>query len=61
MQTQLKDGRRNEKDHWYHVYFYYQQENEIVKTWVRSSESGTTFAFVGINSGLTLGNWERNK
>lgn len=58
VQTQLKDGRRNENDHWYHVYFYYKQENEIVKTWVRSTGSETTFAFVGLNVGLTLGNWK---
>lgn len=58
-QTQLIDGRRDENDHWYHVYFYYRNDNEIVKTWIRKSgEKTTTFAFVGINNGLTLGNWK---
>lgn len=58
-QSQLKDGRRDENDHWYHVYFYYEKENEIVKTWIRKTSDGTvTFAFVAINEGLTLGKWK---
>ncbi len=58
-QVKLKDGRRNASDHWYHVYFYYEKENEIVKTWIRKSNKNmTTFAFVAINEGLTLGNWK---
>lgn len=58
-QAQLKDGVRDENDPWYHVYFYYESENEIVKTWVRKiSDGGTTFAFVAINDGLTLGKWK---
>lgn len=58
-QAQLKDGRRDENDHWYHVYFYYEKENKIVKTWVRKvSEGTTTFAFVAINDGLALGKWK---
>lgn len=59
IQTQLKDGRRDGGDHWFHVYFYYVKENEIVKTWIRKTNKGTTtFAFVAINEGLTLGNWK---
>ena len=58
-QTQLKDGRRDGNDHWYHIYFYYEKDNEIVKTWIRKSSEGTTiFAFVAINDGLTLGKWK---
>jgi len=54
----LHDGRRNNKDHWYHVYFYYSDKNQIVKAWIRHSTSETTkFAFVAINDGLKLGNW----
>jgi len=56
----MDEGRNNEKflDHWYHIYFYYSDKNEIVKTWTRpKTKNSTTFAFVGINSGLTLGNW----
>lgn len=57
--AQLKDGRRDENDHWYHVYFYYEKENKIVKTWVRkASERTAIFAFVSINDGLTLGKWK---
>jgi len=58
-QTQLKDGPRDSNDHWYHIYFYYMKENQIVKTWVRQTDMNkTTFAFVGVNNGLILGNWK---
>jgi hypothetical protein len=60
-QTQLIDGRRNEtgQNHWYHVYFYNQDENKIVKCRTRPIEKGkTTFVFIGINDGLALGNWK---
>ena len=60
-QTQLTDGRNNEKflDHWYHIYFYYEDENRIVYCWTRPAEEGkTTFALIGINQGLELGNWK---
>ena len=55
----LKDGKSNgENDYWYHVYFYYQDTNQIVYAWIREVEPGkTSFAFVGINEGLQLGNW----
>lgn len=60
-QTQLTDGRNNAagQDYWYHIYFYYEDENRIVKCWTRPAEKGkTTFAFIGINQGLELGNWK---
>lgn len=60
-QTQLTDGRNNEagQAYWYHIYFYYKDENRIVKCWTRPSGKGkTTFAFIGINQGLELGNWK---
>lgn len=59
-QAQLKDGRSDEKDFWYHIYFYYPKENQIVLTWTRpSTELGkTTFALVRINNGLSLGKWK---
>jgi hypothetical protein len=54
----LKDGRRDSKDNWFHIYFYYSDKNQIVKTWIRQNTSTTTqFAFAFINNGLTLGNW----
>jgi hypothetical protein len=58
--TQLDDGRGgNDGGHWYHVYFYYPKENQIIHTWIRSEEKGKiTFGFVGVNAGLTLGNWK---
>lgn len=53
--SELMDERR---DNWYSFYFYYPDKNQIVKTWTRSTFDGTTnFAFVGVNQGLTLGNW----
>lgn len=56
---QLKDGRGDEKDYWYHVYFYSKDDNEIIYTWIRTSnETATTFAFVSINKGLVLGKWK---
>ena len=55
---ELEDGRRDDKDYWYSIYFYYPDKNEILHTWTRpKTKNSTTFAFVGINSGLTLGNW----
>jgi hypothetical protein len=58
--SQLKDGRSSDRDdHWYHVYFYYKKDNEIVNAWIRENNKGTTtFAFVAINHGLELGNWK---
>lgn len=41
------------------MYFYYQEGDEIIYTWVRQVDKGnTTFAFVSINKGLTIGNWK---
>lgn len=59
-QAQLDDGRGgNDGGHWYHVYFYYPKENQIILTWTRrESKTKTTFAFVGVGEGLTLGNWK---
>jgi hypothetical protein len=58
-QVKLIDGRDNPQEHWYHVYFYYQQENQIIYTWVRSSgKQKTVLAFVAVNNGLQLGKWK---
>lgn len=54
----FKDGRRNEKDHWYHIWFYYSEDNKIVKCWVRNNK----VAFVGLGEGMNLDNYmEVNK
>ncbi|WP_430817554.1 hypothetical protein [Carboxylicivirga sp. RSCT41] len=54
----LQDGRRDNTDHWYHIYFYYTDKDQIVKTWIRQKTNSTTqFAFVFLNDGLTLGKW----
>ncbi|GAA3787930.1 hypothetical protein GCM10022271_20730 [Corallibacter vietnamensis] len=55
----LLDGRKDENGYWYSIYFYYENKNQIIHTWTRpKNENSTTFAFVGINNGLTLGNWK---
>jgi hypothetical protein len=51
----LIDGRSKDKlDHWYHVWFYYEKENQIIYTWTRKNK----IALVSINSGTVLGNWK---
>lgn len=55
----LKDGRHDSTDHWYHTYFYYKDKNEIIYCWTRSiDKTKTTFAFVSVNTGLELGHWK---
>lgn len=55
----IYDGRRDNADYWYHVYFFYDYKETIVKCWVRPSGRGkTSFAFVGLNEGLKSGNWK---
>lgn len=55
----LKNGRSGKDDYWYHFYFYYSKENSIIHIWTRPlSKEVTTIAFVGVNEGLTLGNWK---
>ncbi|GAF05767.1 hypothetical protein [Saccharicrinis fermentans] len=57
----LIDGRSSDvADHWYHVYFYNKADNEIIYTWIRQlNKEEVSFAFVSINKGLELGNWNR--
>ncbi|MFV8334475.1 hypothetical protein ACNQF7_00135 [Flavobacterium sp. RSP29] len=51
----LVDGRSKDKtDHWYHIWFYYKKENQIIYTWIRGNE----FAFIAVNDGTKLGNWK---
>jgi hypothetical protein len=56
----ITDGQSNDRDdHRYHVYFYFKDDNEILITWIRPiDKETTTFAFVGINDGLVIGNWK---
>jgi len=54
----LEDGRRDSSDYWYSIYFFYSDKNQIVHTWTRpKTRNSKSFAFVGVNEGLTLGNW----
>ena len=58
-EIQLKDGRNDEQDLWYHIYFYFPDENQILYTWTRTSgKQTTTFALVSINQGLIIGKWK---
>lgn len=55
----LTDGRSDKYDHWYHIYFYYPIENQIIYAWTRPGEQGITkFALVSVNYGQKLGNWK---
>ncbi len=59
VQVRLSDGRTDSMDYWFHIYFYYPEERQILYTWVRAESKGKTkFAFVSINDGLTLGKWK---
>lgn len=54
----LEDGRRDEGDHWYTVYFYYKDDSQIIHTLLRPSGNGTTsFGLEGVCQGLSLENW----
>lgn len=55
----MEDIGREKFDFWYHIYFYYPDKNQIIITWTRpKTKTSTSFAFVGINQGLTLRNWK---
>lgn len=55
----LYDGRRNESDHWYHIYFYMNDENRVFKCWLRQKDAETTiFAFIAIYQVKPNGGWE---
>lgn len=55
----LPDERKDNSDHWYHIYFYLKKENVIIYAWTRPlTKNKTTFAFVSINNGLSIGNWQ---
>ena len=60
-QEKMIDGRRDSTDHFFHVYFYYQNEDQIVNTWIvpdTDDSSKSIFAFNAINTGTILGNWK---
>jgi hypothetical protein len=48
------DGKLNKQDQWHHCWFYYANENKIVKCWVRGNKIG----LVGIGTGLNLDNYK---
>lgn len=57
--SDVVDGRVDSSDHWFHMYFYLPKENRIVNCWtIPASINQTTFAIVGVNEGLELGNWK---
>lgn len=56
---ELYDEPQKGTSHWCTFYFYYKQENQIVMMLTREeSQNETNILFVGINSGLDLGNWK---
>jgi hypothetical protein len=53
------DGRRTPDDKWYHVWFYYPQEGQVIKCWVCSTYNGNTeLGFIGIGNGLILNDYK---
>ncbi len=54
----LVDGKEDSNDYWYHIYFYYPKDNEIIYFWVRQSIVGKTkIGLVSFNKGLHSGSW----
>lgn len=53
---QLSDHKNN---HWFVIYFYYPQENEIIYTWIRSSgKEKSTLALVSVIDGEMVEKWK---
>ena len=53
--TGLRDGKTSNNNLWYHVYFYYPADNEIVYTWVRSaSPTKSVLALVSVCEGTDI-------
>jgi hypothetical protein len=45
----LVEGKESENDYWYHIYFYYNDEETIISTWIRPNFEGkVNFAFVSL-------------
>lgn len=58
-QKRFIDGRINEGSQWYHVWFYYPQENQIVKCWIRTSYKGNAeLGLIGIGNGMSLDDYK---
>ena len=53
-QERFIDGKTNEKDHWYHIWFYYPDRDIVVKCWIRNNKIG----FVGLGNGMNLSNYK---
>ena len=59
-QERFTDGRIHKEDQWYHVWFYYPKENQIVKCWIRTSYKGCAeLGFIGIGEALSLNNYKK--
>jgi len=57
--SNLTDGLSSKDDKRFIYYFYYQKENEIIFTWIRSiNKTQCQFALVSIKSDNGLGNWK---
>lgn len=53
-QERFIDGKRNDKDYWYHIWFYYPDRNMVVKCWIQDNKIG----FVGVGNGMDLSNYK---
>jgi len=55
----LLDGRRDSLDHWYHIYFFDSDRNEVIKTWVRGfGSSKTKFALIAVYDSKFTERWK---
>ncbi|WP_445456373.1 hypothetical protein [Flavobacterium sp. HNIBRBA15423] len=53
----LIEGRKNDKDYWYHFYVFYKEDQEILNCWLRSnSVTSTSLALVSIRN--KYGEWK---
>lgn len=58
----IVDGRddNNANEYWYHVWFYYPKEQQIVYAWTRPlTKKSTTFGFVGVIEDLKMWHFKR--
>ncbi|OOG77316.1 hypothetical protein [Flavobacterium sp. A45] len=55
---ELIDHQTKNPAFWYVTFFYFQDENEVIQTWIRNNgKSETTFAFVQVNQ-VRINSWE---
>jgi len=54
----LTDGDRDKYGNYYHVYFYFQEEQQIIHTIIGGNKHNSIIRFYAVNDGLILGRWK---